>query len=200
MSDPFAELNARRDIDHELQVQNDRFESALVEHTLKRFNLQHARRQVSETRMKMVGVPQLTFEGFLEAFPTFPFVLGANRLRGLAVPWQQKPLPLNYEVHKDSWSLEPHRFKSWNRVPFVEAYKQFYDAVMGDGKVAKPVGLIFPRKGFRYGMIIHNDSSEHYWDRGLCWVYKDRNGKHMYVQPYTNLLEAVYAAGRGWKP
>ena len=161
-----------------------RFEGALVRHTLKRLGLSHAERRVRNLWHASTGDYYLKFSAFNTEFPSFPFLIGSTRL--------------DVQVHLDKQSTEPARFKKFGAVPFVQAYEEFYADVSAEAATRR-VALVVPRRGFRYGLVIHNDEDETHWERGLCWVFKGKKHR-LYVQPYANLLDAIYSDGRGWRP
>ena len=200
----FNELNAdTTGMEARLAVDDDqKFEEGQVRFTLQKFKLQFYARQMVEQERQQNGSNYLKFAIFNEMFPSFPFIMGASRLRNLPIIRNGRTLaktPVDYEVHRDSASTEPARFKNFGRVPFQCAYQYFYDKASTDDDGRK-VCLTFPRKGFLRGMCIHNDSSEEHWTSGLSWVYKMPNGSRIYVQPYSALLDAIHKNGRGWRP
>jgi hypothetical protein len=162
-----------------------RFEAALVRHMLKRLSLpKSAERRVRDRWQEQHGERYLKFAAFNAVFSTFPFLMGSTRLET--------------HVHEDPKSTEPARFKKFSRVPFVQSYEEFFQDVAVEA-ATRSTALVFPRRGFRYGLVIHNDESETYWDKGLCWVYKGEKHR-LYVQPFVNLLDAIYRDGHGWRP
>jgi hypothetical protein len=164
-------------------IDEGRLETGLVRHTLKRLSLR-AERRLRDHWQAEHGERYLKFASFNDVFPTFPFLLGSTRL--------------DIHVHKDPKSTEPSRFKKFSRVPFVQAYEEFHADMVAEA-ATRSVALVFPRRGFKYGLVIHNDDSETYWERGLCWVFKGEKHR-LYVQPYANLLDAIYKNGHGWRP
>lgn len=167
------------------EIDAGRFETGLVRHTLKRLSLpKHAERQIRDRWKEEHGERYLKFAAFNVVFPTFPFLLGSQRL--------------DVHIHKDPKSTEPARFKKFTQVPFVKAYDEFYQDVAEEA-ATRSVALVVPRRGFKYGIVVHNDDSEMYWERGSCWVYKGEK-RRLYVQPYADLLDAIHRNGHGWSP
>jgi len=194
--------NAQGRLDHELL----QFEAERLKWLLQRFGLKKRMHQVIRRYHADTGRSELRFEAFNEVFPTFPFLIGCTKLQGVPMPGrvsksgQQKVTPVDYHIYLDPASTEPARFKNFTKVPFVGAYKDFYAASAGRANGRK-VALIFPRKGFLHGMVMHNDSSEQFWTEGLSWVYKVPGTENrLYVQPLSALVEAIYEGGRGWRP
>lgn len=184
--DPFGDMNANRDRSAQVASQAAQFEETLVKHMLARLKLSEFKSELLGIWHSQHGEYRLKFASLNFKFPTFPFVLGSGRFEG-------------DPVHKDRKSTEPARFKSFASVPFVEMFREFKEQVDAEAGW-RNVGLIFPRKGFRYGMIIHDNEEESYWQQGLSWVYKDVKGDRTYVQPFTAVLDSIYDNGRGWRP
>jgi len=186
VSDPFADLNKNRSQEQIRAANEAQWEEAVVKRTLKEFSLgPSTRREMAKIWHDEHGSFALKFSVFNAMFADFPFVLGTTRLDGK-------------HVHQDPKATEPARFERFSQVPFVEAYREFYQDVYCEANLRK-VGLVFPRKGFRYGMVIHNDDSEDYWSSGLCWVYKAKQGDRLYIQPFSSLLEGIKKS-RTWRP
>jgi hypothetical protein len=142
----------------------------------------------------LTGKRELRFSTFNEAYSSFPVFLGSHTLRCLGGPWP-KPTGPDYCVHRDMSSVEPQRFKRFGGVPFVVAYQDFYNASFREA-AGRPIGLVFPRRGFMRGMIIHNDASERFWREGLSWVYKVPGTENrLYVQPFIFFLQAIKESG-----
>lgn len=175
------------------------FEASRLKALMQRMKLADHLGAVFLQAEQMTGVRELRFAAFNELFPTFPFRIGCHTLRGLPLPYGDKKTPMDYWVHRDNQSVEPARFKKFNWVPFKIAYDQLVQQMANPADLRK-IALVFPRKGFTDGMVIHNDESENYWHTGLCWVYKQADGSRLYVQPFTALIEAIYHQGRGWRP
>jgi len=204
---PFSRLmaSAQSQGDCRILAQEVQFEAARVRFVVRRFGLgAPVLRQLVEDWFRTTGRRELRFAAFHERYPTFPFYFGTHTLCGLAVPWTAGAVggrtPYNYHVHRDPYSTEPARYKKFEWVPFVIAYRQFYNSASAAAS-GRSIGLIFPRRGMVDGMIIHNDESEQFWTSGLCQVYKDpKTEKRLYVQPFAALIAAIYNNGRGWRP
>ena len=185
-----------------LQATTWRFEHERCLFLLRTFRLAPFHKQeMAQLHARHAGDRLLTFAAFNEHFPTFPFLLGAHTLQGLEVPWGDKLTSSHYTVHEDPYSTEPSRFRKFGWVPFVVAYTRFY--AQHAATVNRRLCLVFKRKGIVNGMCVHNDDSERYWPAGLAWVYKfseSGQDRRLYVLPFDNLVGAVYAGGRGWRP
>jgi hypothetical protein len=172
----FDQLHRPRTLQEQAFYNQTRFESSIINHILTKCGLgRHRSALLSESHS--FGERLLTAAAFNDYFPQFPVLLGCSRLE--------------VHVHKDPASTEPSRFKQFHKVPFVDTYYSVVES-MGDAASHAPVGLVFPRKGFRYGMIMHNDDSEQGWFEGLCWVFKiPDSAAKLYVQPLDQWLDAI---------
>lgn len=182
----FDDMMKNRDPAIQLAAEEARWEEALVKHLVRQFNLgAGVRRKLAKIWYDRHRAHALKLTAFNDVFSTFPFLLGASRLGGK-------------HVHRDIDAAEPARFKAFSQVSFVEAYREFYDDCYHPEDLRK-LGLVFPRKGFKHGMIIHNDDTEVFWTSGLCWVYKSKKGERLYVQPFNDVLNQVKKS-RTWRP
>jgi hypothetical protein len=127
----------------------------------------------------------LTCVVFNETFPTFPWLL---RTAQLEVP-----------IDRDPDSVEPQRFRAFRGVPFVREFLDVKDSAKSL-QLTQPLVLVVPRKGMLQGMAIHDDDTETGWPHGLSWVYKAENGKKIFVQMFSDMVKALHAGGRGWRP
>lgn len=203
MPDRFSKLHCNDLAENRVAADLGSFERERLRWLLTRLKISRAQQnQIARTHQTATGRFELRFSTFNEVFPTFPFVLGASKLQNLVVPHgpdKSFTTPANYAVHRDAYSTEPARFKKFHWVPFAKAFRDFYETVTSEARVRK-VCLVFPRKGFREGMCIHNDDTETYWEEGLCWVYKiPKTGNKLFIQPFNNLVDAIHANGRGWR-
>ncbi len=94
-------------------------------------------------------------------------------------------------IHASPGYVHPLWFKSFTSLPIVEQFASRYDEASKD----KPFGLIFPRKGIRLGLIIHNGSLETFVPPSTaCHFFQgggDQKINSMIVQPLPTLLSAV---------
>lgn len=146
-------------------------------------------RQIEEAER---GQPNLTFRAFHSAYPTFPLVLGTDRLAGAA-------------LHLNPKAMIPSLFKEFSQAPFVTAYDAFYEKNAGRAS-GRPLGLVFPRKGFKQGMLIHaaetpTDLPLCAKESLLCYVGGTKKHRHwLVVRSFARVLEAVHNGGHGWRP
>lgn len=196
----FGRLHTQEAItEGEIRDRQLKFEHERTRWMLQQFNLQKYTNSLRLAGTSIYNRNELRFAMFNNTFSTFPFLLGASILCGMPVNRGGKTtnLPSSYAVFRDPDSTEPARFKNFGNVPFVMAYSSFYDSVASERETRK-IGLVFPRKGFLHGMIIHNDESEMYWSSGLCWVYKsltDKKDRRLYVQPFSSVVDAIRKSG-----
>lgn len=192
--------------DNQIAHELVQFERERLKWLLTRFKLKHHIARLIRYCESETGTAALRFSAFNDCFPTFPFVIGCTRLQRVPMPGrvrkggQPKLTPLDYHIHRDPASTEPARFKQFQAVPFVGAYQTFYNEAAKHAN-GRAIALIFPRRGFLHGMVMHNDASEQYWSEGLSWVYKVPSTENkLYVRPLSALVEDIYDGGRGWRP
>lgn len=188
---PFERLRHQGAEDRE-RADEERFEDSRVAYIVRTMSPQNAKRWISRVRARAeeaTGNPNLTFDAFDEVFETFPFYLGSTWLGGKS-------------LHLDPTAMIPACFRNFQRVPFVRAFASFFEAAAPVAR-GRPVGLIFPRKGIKHGMVITSGLPEAMNFRGLTWVYhggtRQRQQK-LYVVLLQSLLEALHNKGHGWKP
>ena len=205
MTDPLVRLyggGRGMDVDIRLAHENRQFEHERVRFVLRRFKLDSFGHELLTMGGESKANQWLRFSAFNSMFPSFPFVLGIHRLRNLPLPGSAKTTSSDYSVHTDPNCVEPARFRKFTWCPFVVAYDELYETLAENvASAGLHLGLVFPRSGLKEGMVIHNDASEHFWTRGLCWVYKDEAlDRKLYVQPFSDLIDAIHAGGHGWRP
>lgn len=149
-------------------------------------------RRIRSLRQKWTAetnIDRLTFRAFNQEFPTFPLLLGTDPLNGV-------------KLHLDRTAMIPSLFKKFSRTPFVKAYEAFYEQV-ADRANDRAIGLVFPRKGIRHGLIIYSGDFELEIPHSLLWTYVGGTKKktfRVYVRPFQQLAEAIHAKGHGWRP
>ena len=185
---PFEKMNRRTgDALRELEIQ--RYEASRVEFLLNRCNMGRWRSRLYSAAEETLGHRVLRLSVFNDFFPDFPIVLGASRLDGV-------------KLHTDKRSLLPALFRDFESAPFVAAYEEFFEANI-DKAQGRAVGLVFPRKGLKQGLIMHNGGLDAYWVKGTSLVYTGGTRKapvQLYVQAYQSLIDAIYGKGHGWRP
>ena len=189
LNHPLSPLTPSVDVPHydDTDIRALKWETARVEATVKRLKLH--KNVLGELRKQSGG--ELTLEGFNDRFPNFPVVLGGNSLVGM------EPL------HRHSGAIHPMWFKSFRNLPFISFYEDLLH-VAGVDSLAdsnfRPFGLVFPRKGFRDGLIVHNGDWEAFTaDNSSCHLFKGKGGFTLLVQPYAAFLDHV-RDGISWTP
>ena len=186
---PFHILNARLRPDELTDQQKLRFESTKVESTMKRVGLGRQVRSLVNEAMRQFSHNFLTFNLFRQEFPTFPVSLTCHNLNGLS-------------LHSEAKAALPIWFKDFQHLPFMKFYAEAFES-LGSLAQHKPVGMVFPRKGFPQGLIVHNgDVHEFVPPQGSCFVHLGGGKKSqgmLVVQPYVSFLDHIYRKGHGWK-
>lgn len=188
---PFNRIKSR-DQDTFRREQECRWEGERVAATLNRLHLGQQAKVLRQRAVELIGTAQLTFRIFNYVYPTFPITLGCSRLSHLP-----KPLHLLQEAIFPAW------FKNFRNLPIIDPFEEFYEG-LGDERTLRPVGMIFPRNGFKQGLIVHTGSPDQFVPpRSGYFCYHGGDRKHpldLVVQPYIGLLDHIYNRGHGWKP
>lgn len=104
------------------------------------------------------------------------------------------------KFHKTDAALLSNVFRAFKDAPFVRDYEAAY----ADAPDGVPVGLVFPFKGVRGGLVLHNAEGLHFTALvGTALVHRGdspRRPPTMILQPYAALLDGLYAGGEGWRP
>lgn len=186
-SHPFARLTSGH---HERQQQaaDAAFEEGRVGYLMREFRL-NAREVGAELR-RLAGGERMTLAAWDQAFPTFPIRLAASRLGGV-------------KLHTDPSALFPSLIQKFPQARFVTAYDAVYER---EGQGAKPVGLVFPRKGIRHGMVVYATADFNALplarrEAFLAYAAGDKTDRHwVLVRSFQKLVEAVHNGGHGWRP
>jgi hypothetical protein len=123
------------------------------------------------------GKPGLSFAIFNEQYPTFPVLLRADRLNGV-------------ELYTDNRAVLPAWFqtKKTRKVPFFPAFEAFRWGRHSCGRVP---GLVFPRKGFPRGMVIHGPGLERYNCGGCLTHYTDEGEPLFTIRSLESLIGRI---------
>lgn len=193
---PFEKVGRSSSYQDRMGARSDvTFEEGRLEFLLKTFklNVPPVKRDLRKRTEERTGHPDLSFASFGELYESFPIVLGASRLKGV-------------QLHLTASAMVPAMFKAFGATPFVAAFDDFFErtAPRADGK---PVGLIFPRKGFKQGMVVYaadDPQALSLCERETIIAYvsgKKKKGQHwLIVRSYQKLLEALHNGGHGWRP
>jgi hypothetical protein len=180
-SHPLSPLTSKLDVPHydDTDVRAIKWETARVTYTINRLKLgAHIAGQLRSS-----GSSNMTFEAFNERFPSFPVILTGTSLPGVTA------------IHRNTSAVHPMWFKSFCNLPFVKFYEdelQRYGTETSDTG-GRPLGMVFPRKGFRDGLIVHNGDWQTFSpSNSSCHLFKGKN-RHstLLVQPYAAFLDHV---------
>lgn len=168
-------------IEQRNQQREDSFEEDRVRFLLKALKLEKSKSDLLKVGSNLAGRPILFLSVFSQCFPTFPFLLGASRLK--------------VAVHKDANCNFPALFQNFRNAPFVKAYEELYERISVSDR---SVGLIFPRNRIQQGLIIHNDEEIAKKVEGMTLTLNTK-GKFLFVQPFASVINSIYNHGHGWK-
>ena len=153
-----------------LQWENNR-----VEWTLNRLGKKSVKKEI----LAGAGNNFLSFDDF-NNHADFPIKLFAEYLSDIP------------PIHKNQKFIHPFWFKSFLRLPIVERYSDLFEKEVRN--TDKPIGMVFPRKGFLQGLIIHNGDFEIYLpNNASCHLYRgSKASQHvLVVQPYAGLVDHI---------
>ena len=173
-------------------MSNSSWEAGKVKYVLGVFKIPKQAREVADAAERQTGKPDLTFRAFEEVYPSFPIVLGASRLGGV-------------QLHLDQKAMIPALFKAFGAAPFMTAYEQFYETAAKRAG-SRPVGLVFPRKGFKNGLVVYAADDPQilpFCEREAFFAYAGGSKKDRHwiiMRSFQKLLEAVHNGGHGWRP
>jgi len=168
----------------ESEAQSSKWESARVEWTMRRLKLDSQRKEMT-SELGFSG--DYTFEAFSRMVPTFPMDIVAEPRKG--------QLPL----HRDQKAVHPRWFKTFRSLPFVQEYEVRFGECSKEGR---PFGMVFPRKGFLQGLILHNGDWELFVPpQSSCHLFKGgkKRSMNLVVQPYQGFIDHV-RNGISWRP
>ena len=173
-------LEISRDEEKEL-----RWEESTVKHILGRFNIRPMERILRKAHADRFERPLLRAELFHEFLADFPIYFGTRYMRGL---------------HRDNACMMPNVINNFSRTPIVKAMEGFLDSVPADLQDGC-VGVVFPRRGYQRGMIIHTGHG--FWRPNVArLVYdygKPSRKKRLVVEPFGELVKWI-AKHRKWSP
>jgi hypothetical protein len=170
-------------------VQLGKWEAARVEYAVKKLKL--GRHVSAELRAHSSG-SHISFNEFNNRFPTFPLLLSASSLPG------------EKAIHRDPKGVHPMWFKSFKGLSFIKFYEEELERYKSDvfGDHSRVLGMVFPRKGFVHGLVVHNGDWQTFLPHNAgCHLYQGGTGKSvtLVVQPFTALLDHI-RAGLHWEP
>ncbi len=157
--------------------------------TLKNFELKRA-----DWTLKRFGVPLPVVRGHAKSkggeacnFEDLPILIPDLQFKLVAEPLAGEPA-----IHRDSRCVHPAWFKNFGSLPFVTRYGE---KLVEHKDPDTPLGMVFPRKGFSQGMIIHNGDFERCVPPGSgCHIHLTGGGKSkasitLLVQPYLVFID-----------
>lgn len=185
-------------IDAELDRQ---WEHARVRYALGRVGLGSFKKRLLRRATDLQGEPYLTFALFEEEFPTFPILLSANRMATKQVRKEGEIKTVKAEpLHQNPQAFHPVWFKQFLALPFTKLYEERFGEA-GEVIQLKPVGMVFPRRGFAQGLVIHNgDVHDFVSPQSSCHLYLGGGKKPMnlVVQSFESLLDCIHKTQR-WR-
>lgn len=151
------------------------WESSRVEWTLRRLALLEQRKEILASS-----------ENGLYSFAEF------NRVVSFPVILEANPLREGLPLHKNPKAIHPLWFKSFTQLPFMQQYEEHFHKYKDR---EKPIGMVFPRKGFSQGLVVHNGD----WDifvppNSSCHMFKGGSKKlsiNLVVQSYAEFIDNV---------
>jgi hypothetical protein len=155
-----------------------RFEGDRVRQTLTIFGMVKDVGHLLANHEQEYGTRQLTFDGFREAFPTFPVVLAATWIPRIAE--RCRPAEL-FRKFGDSVLAER----------YLEAYARLHEEADG-----RPIVLVVPFDGYRGGVVIHNGAMDTRGTRLIHDITGDRPPYRISAEPYDCFLTCL--ARGGW--
>jgi len=157
-------------------IQLRQWESSRVEWTLRRMKLDSRRKEI----LSESPDGRYTFEAFNQTI-TFPMELFGESLK------DEQP------IHRDVRAIHPLWFKAFVGLPFVKYYEDRFSTFV-ETDPGRPLGMVFPRKGFSQGLILHNGD----WDlfvppHSSCHIFKggQKHVMNLIVQPYMGFIDHV---------
>lgn len=164
------------------------YEDGRVEYVLKTFKI--GKSAVAEIRrMSESQHNTLTFAAFNSFYASFPVHLGASTLGGI-------------KLHLDKLAMLPALLTQFHRVPFLDAFNTFQEGAADTAdSLGKSVGLVFPRKGVRHGLVIVESGNRAVVGGvGSSLVYRDRKDRVLHVMAFQAMIEHLHKRGHGWRP
>lgn len=152
------------------------WESARVEWTLRRLKFEAQRKEI----LSDAPDGRYTFEAF-------------NRVVEFPMDLFGESLADDPPIHRDQRSIHPIWFKAFVGLPFVRYYEERFTEHVSKNP-ERPLGMVFPRKGFSQGLILHNGD----WDlfvppQSSCHLFKGgkKHSMNLIVQPFMGFIDHV---------
>ena len=182
----FDEIFDNEDLKIDLNEEKEiRWEEATVKHILGRFNIRPMEKVLRTEHANRLERALLRAELFHEYFPDFPIYFGTRYMLGL---------------HRNNACMMPNVINNFSRTPIVKAFEDFIESTPDD-RMEGCVGVVFPRRGYQRGMIIHTGHG--FWRPNVArLVYdygKPNSKKRLVVEPFGELIKWI-ARHRKWSP
>jgi len=174
------------------EASNKSFEEGKVLFLLRALKLDVTKtsRDMRAIESDLSGNTNLTFQAFERRYQSFPLCMRASRLSGVS-------------LHLTGSSQFPALFKAFDKTPFCQAFQAECEEQRSK---YKSFGLVFPRHGFKHGLIIYGT------DTLETLPISNKESAFINVQPNTapypllvvrsfqKTIEAIYNNGEGWTP
>lgn len=166
--------------DAHARLRQEHFEDGRVRIVLRHLGLAASEPALRRRHRETWGGPgRLTFEGFREAYPTFPVVLEAFALSSVG-------------------SLRAaHLFRVFERTSLLDRYLEAYTRREQEAG-GRPIGLVIPFGGYRGGVIIHDGDLDVRGTRLVHDVPGDVAPHRVTVEPFVRFVR--HLARGGWTP
>lgn len=136
---------------------------------------------------------RLTFHHFGDEFGSFPLRL---KLYSPAKP-----------LTEDKTAALPSLLLRFRQASFYEPWVEFWRDRQRSPE-GRPAGLIIPRKGVPYGILVHDGEGLMRIMPGAGLVYNHPNPdsedgpepEQTFIIPFRRALESIHRGGRGWRP
>lgn len=175
---PFARLRAASQVGGPAE-RDSQYEAMLVRFLLLQLGEAKQSALLEDDCRRATGTVALRLAFFNRRFEDFPLLLGAARLQFL---------------HAQAAALWPSIFKAFEKTPFSKAYEEFL-AEHGQRASGRAVGLVFPRRGFRYGLVVYNGGLDTYFESQLdAHVHRRRRRDGRIVERRVQSFESVVKA------
>lgn len=182
----FDKLTEGADLSVEFDSEKEiRWEENTVKLVLKSFGLQKVAPRIAKLNEEMTGYPNVTAAAFHEMFPDFPIYFGTAYITGL---------------HANPKCMMPQLMNNFSNTPVIGLFEEFLKEVPEDQR-ERCLGLVFPRRGYTRGMIIHTGHG--FWRRNVLRLVYDygtpKKKERLVLEPFQSLI-AWMGKQKKWQP
>jgi hypothetical protein len=172
---PFSPLRPSFERYNTHEAKAERWEVARLQWLMQRLALQY---ELKELKRQNDG--KALFRDFNAQFTTFPFHLVSEALTDLP------------PIDTDPKSFHPLWFTSFASMPFIKKYEQRL-VEWREGEDKRPLAMVFPRRGFAQGLVLHSGGFEYVPPNAGVHVYRvgGARGFLLIVQPFAGLIDHV---------